>query len=67
MSVARVTEIISSSTKSFEDAVRVGMKRASETLDNVEGGWVKDQSVICENGKVKEYRVVMKVTFILKG
>ncbi len=66
MSVARVTEIISSSTKSFEDAVRVGVKRASETLDNVEGAWVKDQNVVCEGGKVKEYRVVMKVTFILK-
>ncbi len=66
MSVARVTEIISSSPKSFEDAIKSGIKRANETLDNIEGAWVKDQKVVCENGNVKEFRVVMKVTFILK-
>ena len=65
MSVARVTEIISSSPKSFEDAVRVGVKRASETLDNVQGAWVQDQKVVCDNGKVTEYRVNLKVTFVL--
>ncbi|MEM8982721.1 MAG: dodecin family protein [Pseudomonadota bacterium] len=65
MSVARVTEIIASSTKSFEDAVRVGVKRASETLDNVQGAWVQDQKVVCEDGKVTEYRVNLKVTFVL--
>ncbi|MEM1263593.1 MAG: dodecin family protein [Pseudomonadota bacterium] len=65
MSVARVTEIIASSTKSFEDAVRVGVKRASETLDNVQGAWVQDQKVVCEDGKVIEYRVNLKVTFVL--
>lgn len=66
MSVARVTEIIASSTKSFEDAVRSGIKRANETLDNIEGAWVQDQKVICDAGKIKEYRVNLKVTFILK-
>ncbi|MEL6300700.1 MAG: dodecin family protein [Pseudomonadota bacterium] len=66
MSVARVTEIIAGSSKSFEDAVKTGIKRASETLDNIEGAWVKDQKVICEDGKIKEFRVVLKVTFILK-
>ncbi|MEM7610180.1 MAG: dodecin family protein [Pseudomonadota bacterium] len=66
MSVARVTEIISSSTKSFEDAVKSGIKRANETLDNIEGAWVKDQKVVCEGGKIKEFRVVLKVTFVLK-
>ena len=66
MSVARVTEIISSSPKSFEDAIKSGIKRANETLDNIEGAWVKDQKVVCDNGKIKEFRVVMKVTFILK-
>ncbi|MFK8053299.1 MAG: dodecin family protein [Woeseiaceae bacterium] len=66
MSVARVTEIISSSTKSFEDAVKNGVKRANETLDNIEGAWVKDQKVICDGGKIKEFRVVLKVTFVLK-
>jgi flavin-binding protein dodecin len=65
MSVARVTEIIASSPKSFEDALEKGIERASETLKNVEGAWVKDQKVIVSNGKIKEYRVVMKVTFIL--
>jgi flavin-binding protein dodecin len=66
MSVARVTEIIASSTKSFEDAVKSGIKRANETLDNIEGAWVQDQKVVCEKGAIKEYRVNLKVTFILK-
>ncbi|MCR9235686.1 MAG: dodecin family protein [Alphaproteobacteria bacterium] len=65
MSVARVTEIIASSSKSFEDALEKGIKRASETLKNVEGAWVKDQKVVVSNGKISEYRVVMKVTFVL--
>lgn len=66
MSVARVTEIISSSDKSFEDALQKGIERASETLKNVEGAWVKDQKVVVKDGKISEYRVVMKVTFVLK-
>lgn len=66
MSVAKVTEIISSSTKSFEDAVANGVSRADKTLKNITGAWVKDQNVVVEKGKVKEYRVVMKVTFVLK-
>ena len=66
MSVARVTEIIASSTKSFEDAVEEGVKRATETLKNVEGAWVKDQKVTVRDGKISEYRVVLKVTFILE-
>lgn len=65
MSVARITEIISSSSKSFEDALEKGVERASETLKNVEGAWVKDQKVIVSKGKIVEYRVVMKVTFVL--
>ena len=66
MSVARVTELISASSKSFEDAVEKGVKRASKTLKNVQGAWVKDQNVTVENGKISEYRVVLKVTFILE-
>lgn len=66
MSIARVTEIISSSNKSFEDAVKVGVKRAGKTLDNITSAWVADQSVKVEDGKVSEYRVKMKVSFILK-
>ena len=65
MSVARVTEIISGSKKSFQDAIEEGIDRANKTLKNVEGAWVKDQTVVLDNGKIKEYRVVMKVTFIL--
>ncbi|MEL7491638.1 MAG: dodecin family protein [Pseudomonadota bacterium] len=66
MAVARVTEIISGSKKSFQDAIEEGIERANKTLKNVEGAWVKDQNVILDNGKIKEYRVVLKVTFILK-
>jgi dodecin len=65
MSVARVTEIISSSKKSFEDAIEKGVARAAKTLKNVEGAWVKEQKVIVNNGKIAEYRVDLKVTFIL--
>ncbi len=67
MSVARVTEIISSSTKSFEDAIQVGISRANKTLDNVKGAWIQDQKVVVEKGKIVEYRVNMQVTFVLKG
>ena len=67
MSVARVTEIISGSKKSFDDAVVQGIERANQTLKNVEGAWVKDQSLILDNGKIKEYRVILKVTFVLEG
>jgi len=66
MSVARITEVISSSPKSFDDAVQVGIARANKTLKNIKGAWVKDQKVIVEDGKVTSYRVVMKVTFVLK-
>jgi dodecin len=65
MSVARVTEIISSSKKSFEDAIEKGIDRAVKTLKNVEGAWVKEQKVIVKNKKISEYRVDLKVTFIL--
>lgn len=66
MSVAKVTEIISSSNESFDDAVNKGIKRAGKTLENVRSAWVKDLKVNVEKGKVTEYRVTMKVSFILK-
>ncbi len=66
MSIAKVIEIIASSKKSFEDAVEDGVKRASESLDDVSSAWVKDQSVKVKNGKVTEYRVTLKVTFVVK-
>jgi flavin-binding protein dodecin len=66
MSVAKISEITSSSSKSFEDAVRNGVRKMSETVDNIEGAWVKEQKVVVENGEVTAYRVTMKVTFIVK-
>ena len=66
MSVAKVTEIISSSSKSFDDAISSGLKRANKTLQNVKGAWIKDQNVLMEKGKIVEYRVTMRVTFVLK-
>jgi len=65
-SVARVTEIISSSKKSFEDAVDQGITRACKTLNDVKGAWIKDQKVDIDDGKVKRYRVTLMVTFVLK-
>lgn len=65
MSVARVTEIIASSPKSFEAAVAVGIARASKTLHNVTEAWVQSQKVLIKDGKANEYRVILKVTFIL--
>lgn len=67
MSVAKVIEIISSSTKSFEDAVSNGIERATDSVSDVTGAWIKDQRVIVSKGKVSEYRVVMKVTFLVKS
>lgn len=66
MSVAKVTEISASSPKSFEDAVKQGISRAHETLEHIEGAWIKSQKVVCTEGKITEYRVDMKVTFVLK-
>ena len=67
MSVARVTEIKASSKKSFDDAVESGVKRASKTLENIRSAWVQDQEVtVGNNGKIEEYRVSLKVTFVLK-
>jgi len=66
MSIAKVTEIIASSSKSFEDAVQEGVKRANKTLEKVSGAWIKDQKVVVDKGKVTEYRVTMRVSFILK-
>ena len=65
MSVAKVTEIISESSKSFDDAVENGIKRASKTLKGIKGAWVADQKVTVADGKITAYRVVLKVTFVL--
>lgn len=67
MSVAKVIELIATSKDSFEDAIKQGVARASETINGVASAWVKDQSVEVNKGKITEYRVALKVTFVLKG
>jgi len=67
MSVAKVTEITASSKKGFDDAVEIGVKRASKTLENIQGAWINEMSVKVRDGKISEYRVNMKVTFVLEG
>lgn len=64
-SIARVTEIISTSDKSFDDAVSVGVKRASKTLRDVRGAWIKEMKVDISDGKITSYRVDMLVTFVV--
>lgn len=66
MSVAKVIEVIAQSEKSFEDAAQQGIARATDSLSDVTGAWIKDQRVVVSGGKITEYRVVMKVTFVLK-
>ena len=66
MSVAKTSEISASSSKSFEDAVRTGIRKMAETVNNIEGAWVKEQKVVVKDGEVDEYRVTMKVTFVVK-
>jgi len=65
MAVARVTEISSTSTKSFEDAIQSGIARANKTLRNVRSAWIKEQRVDIRDGVIAEYQVNMLVTFIL--
>lgn len=64
--VARVTEISARSEKGFEDAIRVGIERATQTLRNVSSAWVKEQQVRITDGKVSEYQVNLLVTFVLE-
>ena len=65
MSVAKVTEITSTSTVSFEDAIKLGVARASKTLRNVKGAWVASMKVDVKDGKITDYRVDLKITFVL--
>ena len=66
MSVAKITEIQSASGRSFDDAIQQGIARAEKTLRNLSGAWIKSQKVVIEKGKIKEYRVILKVTFVLQ-
>lgn len=66
MSVAKISEITATSTESFEDAIQKGIARADKTLDQITGAWVNEMKVNVSNGKVENYRVNMRVTFVLK-
>ena len=65
MSVAKVIEISANSTKSFEDAIEQGIKTAAKSVHNIKGAWVKEQQVVVDGNKLAEYRVDLKVTFVL--
>ncbi|MGH8195212.1 MAG: dodecin family protein [Woeseiaceae bacterium] len=65
MSVAKVSEITSSSKKGFEDAIQKGITRFAKTVDQVQGAWVSEQKVTVSGGKISEYRVTLRVTFVL--
>jgi hypothetical protein len=65
MSVGKVIEISAASEKNFEDAIRQGIARASDSVENIQGAWIKEQQVIVKEGDIKEYRVNMKVTFLI--
>ncbi len=67
MSIARVTEISSTSTKSFEDAIQTAVSRATQTLRNVRSAWVKEQQIKIDNGSIVEYQVNLMITFVLDG
>jgi dodecin len=66
MTVARVTEMSAVSDQSIEDAVNMAVKRATQTLRNVESAWVKDQNVLIENGNIQGYKVNLAITFVLE-
>jgi len=67
MTIAKVSEITSTSEKSFADAIQKGIKRASKTLKNITSAWVADQEVTVDNGKVTGYRVRLRITFVLEN
>jgi flavin-binding protein dodecin len=66
MSVAKVIEVTATSTASFDDAVKQGIEKSGETLRNIKGAWVSEQKVDVEDGKIVNYRVTLRVTFILE-
>jgi flavin-binding protein dodecin len=65
MAVAKIIEITATSGDSFEEAIREGIDKASQTVHNIKGAWVKEQKVVVENGNISGYRVDLKVTFVL--
>jgi flavin-binding protein dodecin len=65
MSVAKIMEITAESPESFDHAIRTGLARASKTVDQIKSAWVKEQTVVCDNGKISRFRVDLKITFVL--
>lgn len=65
-SVAKITELSATSPESFEDAIRIGIERANQTLRNVRSAWIKEQQVRISNGSISEYQVNMLVTFVIE-
>lgn len=66
MAIAKVIEVIASSTTSFEDAVAGGIAKAAETVTGIEGAWVKDTKVVVRDGKISEWRVILSITFLVQ-
>lgn len=66
MAIAKVIELSSASSESFEDAIRKGIERATKTIENLQGAWVHEQHVKIDGNQITEWRVIMKVTFVLK-
>lgn len=66
MAVAKVVEVNSSSTKSFEDAIQTGIAKVTETVKNVQGAWINEQKVVVKEGKISEYRVNLKISFLVE-
>ncbi len=65
MAIAKIVEVNSSSTKSFEDAVQTGIAKVTETVKNVQGAWINEQKVIIKENKITEYRVNLKISFLV--
>lgn len=66
MSIAKIIEISSSSTKGFEDAVQSGITAAARTVKNIQGAWIAEQKVVVEKAKIVEYRVMLRLTFLIE-
>ncbi|AXT57845.1 dodecin domain-containing protein [Aquimarina sp. MMG015] len=66
MAIVKVIEVIASSEKGWEDAARNGVKEASKTVKNIKSAWVSDQKMIIDDNQIKEYRVILKISFEIK-
>ena len=66
MSVAKVVEVNASSTKSFEDAIQSGINKVTETVKNLQGAWINEQKVVIKDNKISEYRVNLKISFLVE-